>query len=244
MILQSAINLLQTIRQETNAIGVAFSCGKDSFAVMDLCCQVFDRIEAFYLYRVPDLQVIRRLCGVVENRYGVNVRHYPHFDLTRCFRYAVLQPHWSLLDHTPSLSMKDVESAFRQDAAVNWIAYGWRRNDSRSRALILKSNHGRDAKAKRIFPLRTWRRRDVLCYLSQRRIPIPPGFGRTEQGGVDFHPETLRYLKRYWPDDYVKIMEMFPYAESQIIAADRRRDRQAVGNHASSIKSSQNDKGE
>jgi len=69
-------------------------------------------------------------------------------------------------------------------------------------------------KKPRVYPLRLWRRRDVFAYLSQRQIPIPPSFGRSEQGGVDFHPETLRYLREKKPRDYRRFLEVFPYAEA------------------------------
>lgn len=220
MIVRSALNLLHGVREQTDAIGVAFSGGKDAHATLDLCCRVFRRVEAFYLYRVPGLQVIERLCDGVRRRYGVTVRHLPHFDLSRCFKFAVLQPHWAILDDTPRVTMHNVETAFRRDANVQWIAYGWRRSDSRSRAIILSNNRGRDDNARRLFPLRIWRRRDVLTYLRINRIPMPPAFGRDEQGGVDFHPATLRYLRAFWPADYAKILEMFPYAEIQVVSAD------------------------
>lgn len=65
------------------------------------------------------------------------------------------------------VKMHEIEEQFRQDADVKWIAYGWRRSDSFSRAMIMKSCEGYDPTAARVFPLRAWRNSDVYEYLDE-----------------------------------------------------------------------------
>lgn len=98
--LASAVNLLSIVRQQTDAIGVAVSFGKDSLATLDLCCALFPRVEAYYLYRVRALRVVDEWTAAVWQRHRVRVRMYPHFDLARCYRWAVLQPHWQSSAHS------------------------------------------------------------------------------------------------------------------------------------------------
>lgn len=215
----SALNVLGLVRSKTDAIGVAVSFGKDSLATLDLCCRVFARVEAYYLYRVAGLAIVDEWAADVRRRHGVQVRMYPHFDLARCYRNAVLQPHWRGLDKTPPVKMADIEAQFRAEAGVDWIAYGWRRSDSFNRAIILKRCRGFDAMGRRVFPLRVWRRQDVYDYLDQRGIPRPDGLGRTEQGGLDFHPAALAALKQHHPADYRRWLRDFPFAELQTLAA-------------------------
>jgi 3'-phosphoadenosine 5'-phosphosulfate sulfotransferase (PAPS reductase)/FAD synthetase len=117
--------------------------------------------------------------------------------------------------------MGDIETAFRADAEVEWIAYGWRRNDSFSRALIMRQCGGYDAKAKRVFPLRAWRRQDVYAYLDERGIPRPDSLGRKEQGGLDFHPGALAALKEHYPDDYERFLRDFPFVGLQLAPSPR-----------------------
>lgn len=217
---RSALNLLQLVRQETDAIGVAVSFGKDSLATLDLCCRLFSRVEAYYLFRVRGLGVVDEWADAVRQRHGVVVRMYPHFDLSRCYRHAVLQPHWTALDKTPRIKMADIEAKFRSEADVSWIAYGWRRNDSFSRALIMRRCAGLDAESRRVFPLRSWRRADVYEYLDRRGIPRPPTLGRKEQGGLDFHPEALAALRTERPDDYARFTRDFPFAVIQTERAE------------------------
>jgi len=215
-LLISARNLLKLVRLDTDTIGVAMSFGKDSLATLDLCSQVFRHIEAYYLYRIRGLRIIRKWAKFVQDRYGVLVRMYPHFDLTRCYRYSVLQPHWPEARKVCVLKFIDLENYFRKDANVEWVAYGWRRNDSLNRAIIMKTCGGFQPETRRVFPLRAWKRKEVYEYLQKRGIPFPPSLGRKDQGGLDFHAGALETLKAYYPDDYRKVLRDFPFAEMQL----------------------------
>lgn len=213
---RSARNLLGIIASRTDAIGVACSFGKDSFSVLDLCHQFFRRVEAYYLFRVPQLDVVEEWRAFVRKRWGVNVRPYPHFDLSRIYRHSVFKPAHRGHEKTPRINMADIETAFRSDAKVEWIAYGWRRNDSFSRALIMKKCAGLDEKARRIFPIRSWTRAQVYAYLDSEKIPRPDSLGRKEQAGLDFHPAALAFLRDNYPDDWKKWLAAFPFSESQL----------------------------
>lgn len=197
-------------------------------ATLDLCCEMFDRVEGYYLFRVRGLDVVSRWAEAVKSRYGVVVRMFPHFDLSRCYRNAVLQPHWNGTGRCARVEMTDIENAFRQEARVDWIAYGWRRNDSFSRALILKANGGLDLKTRRVFPLRSWTRKEVLAYLAERSIPLPEDLGRKDQGGLDFHPGALEWLRKESPADYARWLRDFPFSETRA-RPELRKDRASRG---------------
>ncbi len=216
--INTAVNLLSLVRLETDSIGIAVSFGKDSLTTIDLCYEIFDRLEEYYLYRVRDLSIVNEWNRFVKKRYNLIVRMYPHFDLSRCYRNAVLQPHWKdLARNTPQISMADIEFVFRKEKNIDWIAYGWRRNDSFSRALIMKQTNGFDEKSKRVFPLRTFTRKKVYEYLAKRKIPIPNNLGRKEQAGLDFHPKAIRFLKENNYEDYLKWIKDFPFSEIQLV---------------------------
>lgn len=212
--IRSALNLLRAVREETDAIGVGVSFGKDSYATLNLCCSVFSRVEGYYLFRVRGMRIVEEWRRYVYWRWKVNVLTYPHFDLCRCYRNGVLSPHWDA--KCPRIKLTDIEAKFRADANVEWLALGWRRNDSFSRAIILKQNAGLDTKSKRVFPLRSWRRHDVYNYLAANKIPLPPGLGRKDQGGLDFNAGALEYLKTNYPDDYRRWLRDFPFSEVQL----------------------------
>jgi 3'-phosphoadenosine 5'-phosphosulfate sulfotransferase (PAPS reductase)/FAD synthetase len=215
--LRSSLNLLKLVHLETDSIGCAVSFGKDSLVTLDLCSKIFSRVEGYYLFRVRGLQIIELWSQFVRKRCGVSIKMYPHFDLSRCYKSALFQPHWNGLEKTPKVKMLDIENKFRKDANVDWIAYGWRRNDSYSRAMIMKKCRGYDPEAKRVFPLRAWRRCDVFDYLRIHRIPLPLSLGRKDQGGFDFHREALAELKKNHPEDYGHWLTDFPFSEVQFV---------------------------
>jgi len=207
---QQAIRQLQIVRDSTDVIGVGCSFGKDSLAVLDLCCRVFPRVEAFYLYRVRGLSFVDDWIKKVQARYGVVFRQYPSGNLSHCYANSVLQPHWSAARKAPIIKQVDIENTFRCDAGVEWIALGWRRSDSFNRAIILKKSGGIDFGSRRIFPIRTWKRSDVYAYLARRKITPTPGFGRKEQGGLDFHPGAIDYIRQR-PADWDRLTKDFPF---------------------------------
>jgi phosphoadenosine phosphosulfate reductase len=217
--INTAVNLLSIVRGQTDAIGVSVSFGKDSMVTLDLCCKIFKRVEAFYLFRVANLSVIKKWQNYVKKRYGINVEMYPHFDLSRCYRNNILQPHYrNLGKKVPKITWNDTEHYFRVQKKVDWLAYGWRRNDSFSRALIMKSNAGYDEKSRRVFPLRAFSRTHVYEYLDKMGIPRPPDLGRKEQSGFDFNPDAIQYLKKNNPNDYKKWIRDFPFSDMPKIA--------------------------
>ena len=213
--IQSALNMLKIVRRSTDAIGMGISFGKDSMAVLDLVCHVFPRVEGYYLYRVADLETVKRWADEVKVRYGVNVRMYPHFDLSRCYKYHVFQPHWKM-PKVPKINMLDIETHFRKAANVEWLDYGWRRNDSFSRALIMKKTGGLDFDARRVFPLRSWKNSQVYEYLDNAKIKRPEKLGRKEQGGLDFHRGAIEELAKT-PGDLKKWLRDFPFSEIQMV---------------------------
>lgn len=211
----SAINLLNLVRQQTDHIGIGISFGKDSLATLDLCSRVFPKISGYYLFRVRKISLIEDWKEYVERRYKITIMMLPHFDLSRCYANAVLRPH---LEHKiPKIKMVDIETYFKVQTGCNWLAYGWRRNDSFSRALIMKQTGGFDEKNKRVFPLRAFKRMDVFQYLDDRQIPRPPSLGRDEQGGLDFHPAALKELKEHYPEDWARWERDFPFSGLQLI---------------------------
>lgn len=212
---RSALSLLNIVRQQTDSIGIGISFGKDSLTVLDLCSKIFNKIFGYYLFRVREISLIEDWRRWVKSRYDVDVMMIPHFDLSRCYSNAILRPH--LERKVSKIKMSDIENYFKNKTGVEWFAYGWRRNDSFSRALIMKQTGGFDEKNKRVFPLRSFTRNNVLQYLDENNIPRPPSLGRDEQGGLDFHPEAIRTLKDQYPEDYRRWLVDFPYSGLQLI---------------------------
>jgi phosphoadenosine phosphosulfate reductase len=233
MLVQSAIQLLRLVRAQSDSLLVPFSGGKDSSAVLDLAIEhgEFKRVQPYYFYRVANLRVADQMLARTEKRYGLKIIRLPAPDLTEVYRHAFLQPHWIATDHFAEqrkLTGPDVENWLRRQTGIQWVAMGKRCSDSLPRRAMLRQCGGINYTSRVLYPIWLWNRLDILSYLRIRRIPKPLEFGRKEQGGLDFHVATLRFLKKNHPEDWQRYQESFPYAETAIISADLRRERKAL----------------
>ena len=223
-LVSSARELLKLVRRQTGALLIPFSAGKDSSAVLDLAVDLFPRVQPYYLYRVAGLAVMEGSLRRTEVRYGLSIVRLPHPDLSEVFANALLQPHWTSLDVAPrKVTMPEVEAYVRAETGIDWVASGKRCSDSLPRRAALRQCGGIDFDGRRCYPVWLWNRRDVLSYLAAKRIPTPLEFGRKEQGGLDFHLTTMRFLKENHPDDWQRYCRVFPFAEAAILSADLRR---------------------
>lgn len=76
---------------------------------------------------------------------------------------------------------------------------------------------GVDTKGERFYPVAHWSHPTVRTYIKQRNIPLPPDYrmfgGR--QNFQDIDPESLAALKVSYPDDYEKIVRLYPFVHAQ-----------------------------
>lgn len=207
-----------------SAVLVGLSGGKDSSVVLDLAAGVFERVEAFYMYLVDGLECVETPLHALAARYGVKLHKVPHFDLARYLKYGVYTPPRNGGAHRiRDLRYADVEALAKARAGITWTALGHRASDSLERNAMLKRLAGLDPKARRVYPIWSWKPRDVYAYLRQRRIPVPPQLVAGTTDGINLYPETLRVLKARYPADYRRVLEVFPYAEAAIVREELRQ---------------------
>lgn len=68
--------ILQEQARKHPAVLVSFSGGKDSLAVLDLCCRAFNHVVAFYMYLVPGLRHIEERLEWAKAKYGIEILQY------------------------------------------------------------------------------------------------------------------------------------------------------------------------
>ena len=192
---------------------VAFSGGKDSLAVLDLCCERYARVVAWHMAFLPGLDFTQALIDYCRERWDVELRVYQHFIISYFLQNGVFCEPVTV----PTMAITDVEDAVRADTGLEWIAYGYRRQESLQRRGMLSAwGPGAVGHQRKCFaPIADWSPRGTMRYLQQRAIAFPP-----PTRGWDLTPQHLAWVKQAWPADYQRILEVFPYADYQVHRAD------------------------
>jgi 3'-phosphoadenosine 5'-phosphosulfate sulfotransferase (PAPS reductase)/FAD synthetase len=203
---------------------VGLSGGKDSLCVLDLCARHFDHVEAFFMYLVPGLECAEGPARAAAKRAGVRLHMVPHFQLPE-----LLQLHRPLTKRkkTRALGLFDIEARVRLDSGIDWVAYGWRESDSMHRRWHLRKSGHADVVGRRLFPIASWVKADVLGYLHARRIPVPKSIGQDNStvSGIGLDGESLRWMRDHYPRDYAKVLRVFPFAHLEVVKLETYGDR-------------------
>jgi phosphoadenosine phosphosulfate reductase len=209
--------MLESIRDASgNAMLTFLSGGKDSLAVLDLCCRVFPRVESVLMYYVRGLRCVEGSVTAAARRHNVKLHFVPHWQLSRFMNRAVFMRNTNSAVETPNISMADIEIYMKRLTGIGWIAHGHRKDESLERRGMLSSFNGINRKQQRIYPLMDWSSRDVYSYLRVRKIPPPPNFGRKTVTGINFRPETLIWMRDKFPEDFAKLEVAFPFLQASI----------------------------
>ena len=207
---QVAEGLLSAIKRQallTDHVIVSYSGGKDSAVTLDLCVKHFKRVDAFFMYQVPDLSFQEQVLQWAERRYGIEVYRIPHFELSDFYRYGVFcKPDLSL----PKVSVSDVYAHVRQAFDGHWIAAGERAKDSIVRNAMIKRSGSIDEKRGRFYPLAYWSKEAVVRYIAAHRLMVSPESKILGHSFRSLHPKDLQAIKQVYPGDYTKIVQAFP----------------------------------
>lgn len=210
------LNTLRDIKSRTAdhpAVLVAFSGGKDSLAVLDLCLRHFRRVECFHLELVSDLDVTRERVAEPLARLGVPCRYYPDPVAFKALKHGIFcdpKTEYRLLT-VPTA--RDAYEEAMADTGIGMVATGKKKADYRQRAFHMNAG--------RVFgwhPIREWKKADVLAYLQVRGITPPPS--HAEAGGIDLTVASLRWLRATHPADFARVAAWFPYCEAALVRTD------------------------
>lgn len=213
LLLQDARKLLGRVREQTDGVIVACSGGKDSLVALDLCHDVFERVEMFFLYFVRDLDCDEQFVRRAEKRYGITAHRFPSPLLATYLQSGFLARRGYRLRR--AYKWADAEHAARERTGLEWIVSGMRMDESLQRRGMLKTRQGFWPEIKRVYPLWNWRAKQVLAYLRSRRIEIPTPLGSADAAGIGFADKTLAVLREKFPNDYEKIKRQFPFLATQ-----------------------------
>jgi 3'-phosphoadenosine 5'-phosphosulfate sulfotransferase (PAPS reductase)/FAD synthetase len=208
---------LKTLRDKakvSDSCLVAFSGGKDSLAVLDLCRRTFKRVVCFHMYFIPGLKCMEAAMEAAKERFEVEVLYYPHWILFKALRGGVFCNEGLHKESMPDFSLHDIYLWAMKETGVPLLATGAKKADSlwRRRYFYLARNWEKEGV---FYPVKEWMKRDVLAYLSARKIPLPDSEAGTATG-LDLTTSSLLWLHDRHPDDFKKLCQWFPYAEAVV----------------------------
>jgi phosphoadenosine phosphosulfate reductase len=196
------------------AVVVAFSGGKDSLALLDLCVKAFARVHVVHLYFVPGMSWTRQQLALVRERYGIEPLLYPAPDLVWALKRGVYCDVWRMDDIQDSIGYMDIFALAAQDLGCQIVMTGRKRIDGMRTEAHLKRTEGII-----VQPLFDWRTEDVLAYLAVNKIPLPRSDGR-RSSSFDMTVPNLLWLYDHARDDFELIAKLLPY----IRAVPKRRE--------------------
>lgn len=209
-VVDETLKILNDARTKSDAVLVAYSGGKDSLVTIDLCARTFKTLEAFFMYLVPGLECVEMALDAAERKFGMKIRQYPHWICGRLLKNGVYCNSYFSKD-IPDWALRDVYDLASAEARIKIIATGAKRSDSQWRKRNLAACPYDDV----IYPIVGWTKPDVISYLKNRKIPIPESSGGNATG-IDLSTPSLLWLHDNHPRDFVKLCEVFPFAEAVV----------------------------
>lgn len=227
--------LWEKILEASPRIFLAFSCGKDSIAAW-LALRKWGGIKdcniiPYYMFLVPNLSFINNSLDYFEQFFQTKIKRIPHPSLYRMINNLVFQPpeNCSIIERCcftePSfddiLARMSREMGFsEQPIAVN----GVRCCDSIYRRLSIE-RHG-PLHGKKCSAIWNWNKAKTMGIIKDFKCKLPVDydsdmFGRSFDG-IDYR--FLEPVRRRFPDDYQKILDLFPMADLELFRREMENE--------------------
>lgn len=148
---------------------------------------------------------------MVRKKYDIEILRLPHMDLSTSFRYGCFRG----ADYSvPAISINDVYSYVRQKYGIWWIAAGERINDSLIRRAMIKHSGSIDVRRGRFYPISGWNKKEVMEYIKFHKLKMGEDSKKLGFSFKSFEGRELYMIKANYPEDYEKILHIFPFAEA------------------------------
>lgn len=162
---------IKTMSEVSDSVIVAFSGGKDSCVVMDLCMRYFRRCVPFFMYLVPNLEFQEQMLRRYEERYNTEIIRIPHFECSNFLKYGSFTLYD---DNVDIVGIKDTYEYLREKTGIHWIAAGERAKDSIVRNAMIKKSGSIDYKRGRFYPVAYWSKQEILHYIKLKKLYLSP----------------------------------------------------------------------
>ena len=227
------MNIIRSVRKQTGTAVLFYSAGgKDSIALLDMLAKEFEKVICYYMYLIPNLDHVQPYIKWAETHYGnVTVCQIEHFQMDY-FRkggyFCDADPRFQLPKKDPiALRVRkigDIEQWVREQTGIKFAFSGMKGQDGYMKRMRLKrfSHTGYITEKGMVYPLATWTNAEVLQYISSKNLIKPFVYGDGVSQGFTITLDVLTLLKAYYPRDYRRTLEVFPFAETLIFDYERK----------------------
>lgn len=197
----------------TDSCVVAFSGGKESVVVLDLCFRFFKNVKPFFMYICPNLSFQERTLEWYEKKYQTEIIRIPHMDVSEFFHYGSFR----IADDTfPIVSINDIYRYVRLQTDIWWIAAGERIDDSIVRRAMMKKSGSIDVQRGRFYPVSAWKKQEIVDYIKFHNLYLGQDSKKLGFSFKSLWGRELSMVKQYFPNDYQKILHLYPFAEAGV----------------------------
>ena len=204
---------VKTMSKVTDSVIVGFSTGKESIVTLDLCFRYFKKVQPYYLYSVPNISFQEETLRWYEEKYSCSIIRLPCESVSEWFRYGCYRnPDMTF----PVVCEKDIMNYVRIQSDIYWCATGERIADSLQRRAMIKHSGTISDQNGRFFPVATWNKQQILDYIKFHKLKIGRDSILMGHSARMLQAHDLIIIKKEFPDDYEKVIHLYPYAEACI----------------------------
>lgn len=204
---------------------VGFSLGKDSLGSILQMRRVFDEIIPVFLEVPPlGLDFNNEAVDYYEKALGVKIVRVAHPGAARILKECAFQPPEvaEIIDEVdlPVMNMDDVYHSIgvAHGMVIPWGALGIRATDSIVRRTTIRKHGPVNYQRYSYFPIFDWNHDRLEAEIKKSGIKLPAMYRAAGRSAFDSIEYTrLLPIKRFWPRDYERIIEMWPMAEMELL---------------------------
>ena len=228
------MSIIRSVRKQTDTAVLFYSAGgKDSIAMLDMLAKEFEDVICYYMYLIPNLDHVQPYIKWATSYYNnVEIRQIQHFQMDYFKKLGLFcdaDSRYNLPKKAPNAlrvrKIGDVEQSVREQTGINYVFSGMKGVDGymkRMRLLTFKKRNGTYISEKgMVYPLAEWTNKEVLQYIKAKNLIKPFYYGEGVSQGFSITLDVLTLLKAYYPRDYKRTLEVFPYAETLIFDYER-----------------------
>lgn len=185
---------VERIRDTTvGKIVVFVSRGRDAATMAHVLLATVPRERLIFvnLWYYPDLAYQQAQLAAWEVFCGIEIHRHPAEEVE------------AIHGGKQALSFGDVREWIRDKYGAEWVAYGYRMDESLARRALLKPHlDGIHYAQKTVYPLRQFNHALVLAYVKRHRIPLAPEYAYGFRDISIFDGDSARWLRDTYPDDF------------------------------------------